>query len=160
MSTEEFERHKEALKSQKLEKPKRLSSQYSHYMNEIALQQYHFDRSEKEVDILMTITKDQVLEYYKVSQVTKNIDSFLDILITYFQLFIAPDASSRQPLSIHILSNPENIEKAEVAEEEEAKPAPQVTKITDLTGFKSSKTLYPMAKSFINIIPKGARSKL
>lgn len=67
MSVEEFERHKEALKAQKLEKPKRLSSQYSLYMNEIALQQYHFDRSEKEVDILMNISKDQVLEYYKVS---------------------------------------------------------------------------------------------
>lgn len=66
MSTEEFDRHKEALKAQKLEKPKRLSSQYSHYMNEIALQQYHFDRCEKEVEILSTITKDQVLEYYKV----------------------------------------------------------------------------------------------
>lgn len=66
MTSEEFERHKEALSAQKLEKPKRLSSQYSHYMNEIALQQYHFDRSEKEVEILATITKDQVLEYYKV----------------------------------------------------------------------------------------------
>lgn len=63
---EEFERHKEALKAQKLEKPKRLSSQYSQYMNEIALQQYHFDRSEKEVEILATITKDQILSYYKV----------------------------------------------------------------------------------------------
>lgn len=67
MTVEEFERHKEALKALKLEKPKRLSSQYSHYMNEIALQQYHFDRSEKEVEILATISKDQVLEYYKVS---------------------------------------------------------------------------------------------
>lgn len=66
MSMEEFERHKEALKAQKLEKPKRLSSQYSQYMNEIALQQYHFDRSEKEVEILATITKDQILSYYKV----------------------------------------------------------------------------------------------
>lgn len=67
MSSEEFERHKEALKSQKLEKPKRLSSQYTHYINEIALQQYHFDRNEKEVEILMTLTKEQVLEYYKVN---------------------------------------------------------------------------------------------
>jgi hypothetical protein len=76
------------------------------------------------------------------------------------QLFIAPDASSRQPLSIHILSNPENIEKAETTEEEEAKPTLPVVKLTDLTAFKSSKTLYPMAKSFINVIPKGAKSKL
>lgn len=66
MTIEEFDRHKEALKAQKLEKPKRLSSQYSIYMNEISLQQYHFDRSEKEVEILETITKSQVLDYYKV----------------------------------------------------------------------------------------------
>lgn len=66
MNNEEFERHKAALKAQKLEKPKRLSSQYSLYINEISLQQYHFDRSEKEAEIITSITKDQVLEYYKV----------------------------------------------------------------------------------------------
>lgn len=66
MNDEEFERHKEALKASKLEKPKRLSVQYSLYINEIALQQYHFDRSEKEVEILSTISKEQVIEYYKV----------------------------------------------------------------------------------------------
>jgi insulysin len=66
MSDEEFERHKQALRAQKLEKPKRSSTQYSLYINEIALQQYHFDRSEKEVEILATITKEQVAEYYKV----------------------------------------------------------------------------------------------
>lgn len=67
LSDEEFERHKEALRAAKLEKPKRLSVQYSQYVNEIALQQYHFARSEKEVEILSSITKDQVIEYYKVS---------------------------------------------------------------------------------------------
>ncbi|CRK98493.1 CLUMA_CG011850, isoform A, partial [Clunio marinus] len=139
MSLEEFERHKEALKAQKLEKPKRLSSQYSHYMNEISLQQYHFDRSEKEVEIMSSITKEQVLEYYK--------------------LFIVPDAASRQTLSIHILSDPSNVETADI--KEQAKPLTATKqKISDLTGFKSSKQLYPMAKSFINVIPKGARSKL
>jgi secreted Zn-dependent insulinase-like peptidase len=66
MNDEEFERHKEALKASKLEKPKRLSVQYSQYINEIALQQYHFDRSEKEVEILTTISKDQVIDFYKV----------------------------------------------------------------------------------------------
>jgi len=137
MSMEEFERHKEALKAQKLEKPKRLSSQYSQYMNEIALQQYHFDRSEKECEILATITKDQILSYYK--------------------LFIAPEASSRHALSIHILSNPDNIEKNDTSEE--VKPLKH-KKITDLTAFKLSKQLYPMAKSYIEVIPKGAKSKL
>lgn len=156
MSTEEFERHKEALKAQKLEKPKRLSSQYSHYMNEIALQQYHFERSEKEVEILATITKDQVLEYYKVRTILESISPITPKL-EFLQLFIEPEASSRHALSIHILSNPENIENGET---EEAQPAKQLRKITDLTAFKLSKQLYPMAKSYIDVIPKGARSKL
>lgn len=137
MNDEEFNRHKEALKSQKLEKPKRMSSQYSHYVNEITLQQYHFDRSEKEVEILATITKDQVLEYYK--------------------LFLAPNAPNRQSLSIHILANPESIEKVDEVAEEPAKP---FQRIEDLTAFKLTKHLYPMAKSYINIVPKGAKSKL
>lgn len=83
------------------------------------------------------------------------------MLIEFFsqQLFIAPDAPSRQPLSIHILSNPENIEASDTVEEE-AKPAKDLRQITDLTEFKSTKQLYPMAQSYINVIPKGARSKL
>lgn len=140
MSVDEFEKNKEALKSQKLEKPKRLSSQYSQFMNEISLQQYHFDRSEKEVEILTNISKDQVLEYYK--------------------LFIVPNAPSRQSLSIHILSGAENIEKPENVEEKSAQAYEEKQKITDLTAFKSTKQLYPMAKSFINVVPKGAKSKL
>lgn len=140
MSVDEFEKNKEALKSQKLEKPKRLSSQYSQFMNEISLQQYHFDRSEKEVEILANISKDQVLEYYK--------------------LFIVPNAPSRQSLSIHILSGAENIEKPENVEEISAQAYVEKQKITDLTAFKSTKQLYPMAKSFINVVPKGAKSKL
>lgn len=139
MSDEEFTRHKEALKAAKLEKPKRLSSQYSQYINEISLQQYHFDRSEKEVEILSAITKDEVLDYYKH--------------------FIAPNAPSRQSVLIHIVSNPENVENVDVPEEE-AKQFGEYQPITDLAIFKSSKQLYPLAKSYIAIVPKGAKSKL
>lgn len=68
MTDVEFDKHKEALKAQKLEKPKKMSSQFSIFMNEIGLQQYHFERSEVEVEILKSITKSQVLDFYKVSQ--------------------------------------------------------------------------------------------
>lgn len=44
MTDEEFNRHKEALAVQKLEKPKRLSTLFNKFFNEISLQQYHFDR--------------------------------------------------------------------------------------------------------------------
>lgn len=62
-------------------------------------------------------------------------------------------------MSIHILSNPENIEKSETDEEVPEAKLPKI-KINDLTAFKSTKTLYPMAKCYINVIPKGAKSKL
>lgn len=140
MSDDEFDRHKNALRVAKLEKPKRLSVQYSQYINEIALAQYHFDRAEKEVEILQGITKAQLLEYYNH--------------------FIAPSAPGRQSLLIHIVSKPENIEHVEVLEEEEAKPQKKYQRITDLATFKSSKQLYPLAKSYIDIVPKGAKSKL
>lgn len=67
MSQEEFDRHKEALASQKLEKPKRLAAQFNKFLNEIALQQYHFDRANVEVAFLKTVTKKQFTDYYKVS---------------------------------------------------------------------------------------------
>lgn len=67
MSQEEFDRHKEALVVKKLEKPKTVNSQFSLFYNEIALQQYHFERSEAEVEILRNITKDELLECYRVS---------------------------------------------------------------------------------------------
>lgn len=67
MSQEEFSRHKEALAVKKLEKPKTVNSQFSLFYSEIALSQYHFDRSKAEVDILRNITKDELLECYRVS---------------------------------------------------------------------------------------------
>lgn len=67
MTEEEFKRHKEALAAMKLEKPKRLSSQFTKFLNEIALQQYHFNRAQVEVAFLQTLTKQQIVDYYKVS---------------------------------------------------------------------------------------------
>lgn len=67
MSEEEFKRHKEALAAQKLEKPKRLSTQFGKFLTEISLQQYHFNRAQVEVAFLQTLTKQQIIEYYKVS---------------------------------------------------------------------------------------------
>lgn len=78
-------------------------------------------------------------------------------------MFIAPDSPARQSLSIYVLANPENIEKSAddatttVAATEPTKPT---TTISDLTAFKLTKQLYPMAKPYITICPKGAKSKL
>lgn len=66
MSPENFEKHKESLAAQKLEKPKQMSSQSAIYWAEITSQQYNFDRANIEVAYLKKITKDDVLNFYKV----------------------------------------------------------------------------------------------
>lgn len=145
MSDEEFSRHKEALAAQKLEKPKRLSTLFNKFLNEISLQQYHFDRAEKEVVILRNITKTELIDYY--------------------QKYIISTGPQRSTLSIHIVSNAEGgvgnsntIEEEPVTEYVDRRP--NTVQITDLANFKSSKELYPMVQPYIEIQPKGAKSKL
>lgn len=140
MTDEEFERHKEALAAQKLEKPKRLSTQFNKFLNEISLQQYHFERSEKEALILRSISKPELIAYYK-----------------NYILFSGPRNCA---LSIHIVSTAEGgIGNSDVAEEKPARPDDMVV-ISDLAAFKSSKELYAVAPPYINIQPKGGKSKL
>ncbi|KAG4071853.1 hypothetical protein HA402_006014 [Bradysia odoriphaga] len=139
MTDDEFERHKEALAAQKLEKPKRLSTQFNKFLNEISLQLYHFERAEKEVVILRTVTKAELIEYYE-----------------NFILFSGPRNCA---LSIHIVSTAEGgIGHSDVTEEKPARP--DMVVISDLAAFKSSKELYAVAQPYINIQPKGGKSKL
>ena len=66
MTDEVFENHVKALATRRLELPKKLSSQNSMYWGEIISQQYNFDRDNIEVAYLRTITKEQILNFYKV----------------------------------------------------------------------------------------------
>lgn len=147
MSDEEFNRHKEALAAQKLEKPKRLSTLFNKFLNEISLQQYHFDRAEKEVAILRNVTKSELLDYYKN--------------------YILSTGVYRSTLSIHIVStaeggvgNANEIKDESTVTETLHDRRPNTELITDLAVFKSSKELYPCLQPYINIQPKGAKSKL
>lgn len=146
MSDEEFSRRKEALAAQKLEKPKRLSTLFNKFLNEISLQQYYFDRAEKEVAILRNVTKSELLDYYK--------------------RYILSTGLNRSTLSIHIVSTAEGgVGNATEVEEMPANDEPIARKlntidINDLAIFKSSKELYPMVQPYIDIQPKGAKSKL
>ncbi|PSN57801.1 Insulin-degrading enzyme [Blattella germanica] len=65
MSSEEFERHKEALAAQRLEKPKKLSVLSARFWSEITTQQYNFDRANIEVAHLRELQKKDILEFFK-----------------------------------------------------------------------------------------------
>lgn len=148
MSDEEFIRHKDALTAQKLEKPKRLSTLFNKFLNEISLQQYHFDRAEKEVAILRNVTKAELFDYYKS--------------------YILSTGANRSTLSIHIVSTAEggvgNTNEIDdtliTTSNEQTERYPNTILINDLAVFKSSKELYPMVQPYIDIQPKGAKSKL
>uniref|UniRef100_A0A182NQ16 Insulin-degrading enzyme n=1 Tax=Anopheles dirus TaxID=7168 RepID=A0A182NQ16_9DIPT len=155
MTDSEFNRHKEALVALLLEKPKRLITQYNIYMHEISLRQYHFNRAQVEAEKLRTLTKQQVLDYYK------------DRIIL--------GGPSRSTLSVHVISTAEggaglrtpDVEEspAEPADEPSTMQCVRSTKkefirVSDLASFKSSRSLYPLAQPYIEIMPKGGRCKL
>ncbi|MPC25299.1 Insulin-degrading enzyme [Portunus trituberculatus] len=64
---EDFVRHREALASRRLERPKKLSHLTGNWWAEITSNQYNFDRDALEVAHLRTLTKDDVIDFYKSS---------------------------------------------------------------------------------------------
>ncbi|KRY77608.1 Insulin-degrading enzyme [Trichinella pseudospiralis] len=75
MPSEEFEEHRAALTAKRLEKPKKLVSAAAKVWSEISSEQYNFERDQKEVDILKTITKEELIDFYKVEKI-KNLSDF------------------------------------------------------------------------------------
>lgn len=149
MCEEEFERHKEALAAQRLEKPKKLVTLTSRYWAEISSQQYNFNRPEIEVAYLRTLTKDDIIKFYKE--------------------YICYDAPHRHKIAVHVLSTAEGGAGKDPAAanykdpSDGLKPPPPCKPpsiITDITNFKSSQAMFPLVQPYINVSPKGAKSKL
>jgi len=69
MTEEQFEENKKALATLRLEKPKMLIARCTLYWNEIVTQQYNFDRVNIEVAYLKTISRQQLLNFFKVINV-------------------------------------------------------------------------------------------
>ncbi|KAG8271131.1 hypothetical protein J6590_069507 [Homalodisca vitripennis] len=129
MTEEEFDRHKEALAAQRLEKPKRLSSLSARFWAEITSQQYNFDRAHIEVDYLRTLTKEDVINFYK------------DL--------ISAESPHRHKLSVHVVSTAEGGAGNNNSTLDYEQP--KAVKIEDVTRFKSSQSLFPLVQPFINI---------
>lgn len=66
MTDEEFEVHKTALATKKLEKPKQLSKLTGRFWREISSRHYNFDRVELEVKELRSLQKKHILNFYEV----------------------------------------------------------------------------------------------
>ncbi|XP_070539954.1 insulin-degrading enzyme-like [Ptychodera flava] len=163
MSEEAFQKHLLALAVRRLDKPKKLSSESAKYWMEIVSKQYNFDRDTIEVAYLKTLTKPDVLKFYRE--------------------MLAVTAPKRHKLSVHIVSTAsdtvpdeigdgDHIDAEEVAEtmaalgletpnngsDIELAPAPNMgepSQIKDITTFKSCLPLFPLVKPY-----NGQKSKL
>ncbi|KAK6021600.1 hypothetical protein OSTOST_12725, partial [Ostertagia ostertagi] len=64
MPQDEFEKQKTGLITRLLEKPKTLGARSRRFWNEIDCRQYDFDRNNSEVEVLNTVTKEDLLSYF------------------------------------------------------------------------------------------------
>ncbi|XP_043497973.1 insulin-degrading enzyme isoform X2 [Polistes fuscatus] len=140
MSDEEFNAHKESLADHRLEKPKRLNSLSQQFWMEISSQQYNFARLDIEIPYLRTITKEQLLTFFK------------DLVFN----------EKRSKFSVHVISmanggaglETQNSEENEIESLNDL-PTTQVTKIDDIVTFKNTQHLYPRFKPCIDLPNKG-----
>uniref|UniRef100_A0AAX7V0W5 Insulin-degrading enzyme n=2 Tax=Haplochromini TaxID=319058 RepID=A0AAX7V0W5_ASTCA len=139
MSEEAFQKHIQALAIRRLDKPKKLSAECAKYWGEIISQQYNFDRDNIEVAYLKTLTKENVMEFYRER--------------------LTVEAPKRHKVSVHVLSR--EMDTCPVVGEFPAQndvnlaPAPslpQPTVIQDMTEFKRSLPLFPLVKPHINFM--------
>ncbi|XP_050359378.1 insulin-degrading enzyme [Nymphalis io] len=139
MTEEDFLKHRAALAAERLERPKRLAIKASQLWSEITSQMYNFDRPRVEVDELNTVTKAELLDFFKKH--------------------IATDSKERQKLSIYVVSTAEGgAGKDYEATGSEKKQEP--VKIQDLVEFKSRRRLLPQPLPFANVPRKGTHCKL
>lgn len=146
MSEEQFEKHKNAVATLRLEKPKMLSSLSDIFWSEIIGQQYNFDRANIEVAYLKTITQEQLTDFFKE----------------------AIYSEARRKLSVHIISTAadsgesaaENIlkldnKRKETSKESEDIPASRkIKKIDNILSFKLSQSLYPLLEPYVHEFPR------
>ncbi|XP_023937741.2 insulin-degrading enzyme [Bicyclus anynana] len=140
MTEEEFLKHRSSLAAQRLERPKRLSSKASQLWSEITAQVYNFDRPHVEVDELNTVTKQE--------------------LIDFFKKHVSPQSADRQKLSVYVVSTAEGGAGKQYESQEKTENSREPVKIQDLVDFKSRRRLYPHPAPYASIPRKGAHCKL
>ncbi|XP_051504314.1 insulin-degrading enzyme isoform X2 [Myxocyprinus asiaticus] len=139
MGEEAFQKHIQALAIRRLDKPKKLAAECAKYWGEIISQQYNFDRDNVEVAYLKTLTKENIMQFYR------------DLL--------AINAPRRHKVSVHVLSR--EMDSCPLVGEFPAQndvnlaPAPSLPQpvlVENMTNFKRSLPLFPLTKPHINFM--------
>lgn len=133
MSEEEFDKYKDALAVKLLEKPKGLMKQAAVYQLEIDTQDYNFNRAQIEAEVLKSIIKSDIVEFYH-NQISRS-------------------GPKRHKLAIHVKSTLKNasMEDNELSQVDNSLLANNSLIITDITDFKKQHRLYPLPSPFIPV---------
>ena len=136
MEESEFNSHVEALASKRLEKPKQLAARNTRFWSEIHGQHYNFNRDEVEVTVLRSLTKVDLLNFYrtfvKKSPTRRKLSS---------QLLSTCNEEVQQNKSKHCKS-PDGVEQnCETPEEDNCL-------VSNIVAFKSSLPLLPLATPY------------
>jgi len=129
LTEEQFTDYVEGLAVQKLEKPKRLSVESWRFWSEIRNKQYHFKRSDVEVEALRKLTKDDV--------------------ITFYRRFISPASQDRTRLAVVVLGKDAASLRDGVVVEGGSESKWNV--IDDVLSFQSSHAMYQHIMPYNNI---------
>jgi len=149
LSEEDFLKHRESLATRRLEKPKKLAHLTATWWVEMTSNQYHFDRDQVEVAHLKTLTKKDIIDFYKQ--------------------WIVAAAPQRRKLSVQVVSVAEGGAGHTATEPASTDPEDGLSKpptlkdpevITDVPAYKQSLPLCPLMRPYINISKKSSKSKL
>ncbi|KAJ1369784.1 hypothetical protein KIN20_031344 [Parelaphostrongylus tenuis] len=138
MSDEEFEQQKTGLITRLLEKPKTLGARSRRFWNEIQCRQYDFDRNLSEVEILHTVSKEELLKY--------------------FDLKFSPTAPERRKIALFVHGKDENKNDVEIRLRDKRSPPneKELEEIECMEQFRQSLSLYGRPRPKLNLPPIGA----
>lgn len=138
MSDEEFRQQKTGLITRLLEKPKTLGARSRRFWSEIQCRQYDFDRNFSEVEILHTVSKEELLEY--------------------FDLKFSPTAPERRKIALFVHGKDES--KSDVTTKLRGKRSTpnekELEEIECMEQFRQSLSLYGRPRPKLNLPPIGA----
>lgn len=141
MPDEEFQQFKNSLIKSKLSQDLELKQEVSRNWAEITTSDYIFDWIEKEVEILKTLTKTELLEFYKKYSNEENRKLSIQIIGN-------PDACEENDENEEIDDICRKIEKFEFVDF--ATPKPEAHLITNIDEFKKKLKFYPDTRNLKN----------
>ncbi|XP_071494745.1 insulin-degrading enzyme-like [Diadema antillarum] len=158
MSEEAYQKHVTALAVKRSEKPKQLREEAFRHWTEVTSKQYNFERVETEVSFLKSITKDDLLTFYRT---LLGVSAPRRHKLAVYVYPPAPEGVPQDADGVNVPARGNEADQPDAATKDkmdlaEAPQLPEPQSINDVTMFKSGLPLFPRPPPCTN----NAKSKL